>query len=99
MPVRSTARDEGEGEVTRRRPARRLWTLTAGGAERFVDVRGVPLVLGLSFVNPPLAAVAALALAGIGLLQVRLYAEYCGNLAAVCDFFRGETPARPSIWN
>lgn len=59
---------------------------------------GLPLSIALSFVHPPLAVVAALGFGAIGCLQVATYAEYCGNLAALCDFFRGELPARPRIW-
>lgn len=59
---------------------------------------GLPLVVALSFYNPALAGAAAAGLAVIGLAQVATYAEYCGNLAALCDFFRGDLPARPSIW-
>jgi hypothetical protein len=59
---------------------------------------GLPLCIALSFAHPPLAIAAALGIGAIGCLQVTTYAEYCGNLAALCDFFRGELPARPRIW-
>jgi hypothetical protein len=60
---------------------------------------GLPLCIGLSFASPPLAIGAALAFGLIGCVQVATYAEYCGNLAALCDFFRGEQPAKPRIWS
>jgi len=59
---------------------------------------GLPAVIGLSFGHPLLGILSALALAMLGLMQVSTYAQYCGNLAALCDFYRGETPDRPRIW-
>jgi hypothetical protein len=60
---------------------------------------GLPLCVSLSFAHPPLAVAAALSFAALGIVQVATYAEYCGNLAALCDFFRGETEAKPRIWH
>jgi hypothetical protein len=82
----------------------RLWMAHSQPVQRacklsgwLIVVVGLPCVIGLSFTSPLLGTLSATALALLGIIQVATYAEYCGNLAALCDWFRGELPARPRI--
>jgi hypothetical protein len=106
MPLLDAGWLSSKAVTTRLYRGGRLWMAHSLPVQRacqlsgwLLVVFGLPCVIGLSFTQPVLGTLSATALALLGIVQVATYAEYCGNLAALCDWFRGELPARPRIWH